>query len=65
MLNFFFTCGQIAALLLCLYGAYLTLRHGDILRTAIRSLEEWAGGRAGVRFGRGSGRPEQARFLPR
>jgi hypothetical protein len=32
MLNVIFTCGQVLSLIACLYGAYLVMRHGDILR---------------------------------
>jgi len=46
MLSFVFTFGEIAALLACLYGAWLTIRHADILGDAITSLKERAGMRS-------------------
>jgi hypothetical protein len=32
MLNVIFTCGQVVSLVACLYGAYLMIRHRDVLK---------------------------------
>ena len=65
MLNTLFIGGQILALLLCLYGGWLTLRHADILGNATRNFKDRAGGYAVGRSGGGGGDAGQARILPR